>query len=244
MTIPSNLRIEHLINPEQFETHRSGIQQLLALYSGILMDDFSQPSSDETEPNSAVVELLSDNTQSCLPRVWIITDEQRHVAAIATLSHVIPGRHAFIHGVTHPAIRKQPIITHLAHQIFHYGFGTLGLLKIKAEFEADNRGATGFCRRLGFVREALFRQDNSVDGKLRDVAIYSLFSERFYAVSSYISAHKGASICLSDEKKTPAPPPKCKSTRHPPFSRWISACQPAIDTAPPPMAKPKRFRVN
>jgi RimJ/RimL family protein N-acetyltransferase len=58
----------------------------------------------------------------------------------------------------------------------------LALLKLKAEFEAHNAGAKGFCLRLGFQREALFKADVKLDGHLRDVAIYSLTAHRYHSV--------------------------------------------------------------
>lgn len=161
-----SLRILQLTEPAQFERYKLGIARLLEHYHDVLLDASCR------EP----VRLL-ENLAGSLPHVWIITDADglgHGVYGLSSLTDEVPGRHAFIHGISDPAIRRHPGITATALTVMNYAFHRLGVLKVKAEFEADNRTATGFCRRMGFRREAWFANDNRVGDTLRDVAVYTL----------------------------------------------------------------------
>jgi|GEM_PF-3135009 len=180
-----HFQIRQLETPEQFEPLQPGIRELLGFYQDILADDFCDVAAENANHPNQRLEQLTTNTRSCMPWLWIITDQAGRVLAIAALGQVTPGRHAYLHGVAHPLLLTQrccspALINQLANRVLTLGFETLGLIKIKAEFEADNRGALGFCRRMGFTREAHFRQDNRVGGLLKDVVVYSLFAERFF----------------------------------------------------------------
>jgi len=177
-----------LETPARFERHRAGIQSLLACYQSILLDDFSLPPR-EASPEAAtdLSGWLTENTSSCLPWVWVLHDAGQNLYALAVLSQVIPGRHAYLHGVSRPdwpvsqasPRHRQAVLTRFAQTVLKDAFDTGDFHKIKAEFEADNLGARGFCLRMGFSREACFKRDNRIRGQWRDVAVYSLFRERF-----------------------------------------------------------------
>jgi RimJ/RimL family protein N-acetyltransferase len=120
---------------------------LLGLYRDMLLPDAIDLSDAEAQ------NLLADNTACCVPFLWLITDANAQVLGAAALMDLTPGRQAFLHGVTHPAIRRHPVITQLALTMFRLAFEEYSLQAIKAEFSACNRGAWGFCRRMGFQRE-------------------------------------------------------------------------------------------
>lgn len=165
------LTLWHIQNKDLFQRFKASLQQLLQFYGSVLMDDFCDPNPEN----------LVSNTATYVPWLWLLTDEHERVYALASLSDIIPGRHAFVHGMSHPAIRKHPAIHALGHLILKEAFCTLGVHKVKAEVEGNNLGAKGFCRRMGFTREAHFQQDNCIGGQWQDVLVYSLFSEQFKA---------------------------------------------------------------
>lgn len=129
-------------------------------------------------------EVLLRNTAACMPWLWLVTDATGRVYAVASLTDFVPGRHVFIHGVTDSALRRHPVVDVLAWAVLAFAFVRLGVRKVKAEFETDNRAVLGFCRRWGFVREALFGRDLWIRGEWRDVAVYSLTGERFMEMKS------------------------------------------------------------
>ncbi len=150
-----------------FQRYRLGIAALLARYRHVLLS-----------PATGSPENLLENTASTMPWLWLLA-EGLTVYAIAALSDVEPQRHAYIHGVSHPSMRRNPRIPELIRHMGRLAFGPWQLLKIKAEFEADNLGAKGFCRRFGFVREGFYRRDIRIGGVLKDVVVASLTAERF-----------------------------------------------------------------
>ncbi|WP_303673613.1 GNAT family N-acetyltransferase [Vampirovibrio chlorellavorus] len=163
-----------LTTPEALARHAPGIRHLLRLHRDTLLDDASR-SDSLTED----VELLWQNTAACMPWLWVFVQPDGSISAIGALSDIQPGRHAFLHGISHPAFRGAGCVAQTLGPLLQTAFDELALIKVKAEVETHNRGATGFCRRFGFQREALFRQDIAVSGLLRDVAVYSLSATRY-----------------------------------------------------------------
>lgn len=149
------------------QKHLQGIQQWLNQYQSVLADDFTTP------------ENLFENTLACIPYLWLLVDIQQTVYAIGSLTDVMPGRHALVHGLCEPRIRNHPALQEAYLDIFHCAFVELGLHKLKAEFDADNRGALGFCRHWRFRREAFLKEDTQRAGQKQDVLIYALFADRY-----------------------------------------------------------------
>ena len=181
-SVALKLRILQIESLEQFQLFSEGIAALLNIYQSRLRDDFS--------PNT--LQYFVQNTQTYIPWLWVLTDDadtysekrmtkttEFNVYAIACLSDISPGRHAYMHGASHPAIRRHPTITELGCWILNVAFHQLKVRKVKAEIEASNLGAKGFCRRMGFTREAHFQQDIRINGKWEDILVYSLTAEKF-----------------------------------------------------------------
>jgi RimJ/RimL family protein N-acetyltransferase len=149
------------------EKHVNGIRQLLNLYQSVLADDFTN------------LENLLENTLACIPYLWLLVDESQTIYAIGSLTDIMPQRYALVHGLCEPYVRKNPALQSAYQDIFHCAFEELRLHKLKAEFDADNRGALGFCRYWGFRREACLKEETHRTGQKQDVLIYSLFAERY-----------------------------------------------------------------
>ncbi len=166
--------VYQLTTPEALAHHAPGIRHLLRLHRDTLLDDATRCGSLNED-----LEHLWQNTAACLPWLWVFVQPDGVISAIGALSDLQPGRHAFLHGVSHPAFRGAGCVVQTLRPLLQTAFEELALIKVKAELETHNRGAMGFCRRFGFQREALFRQDIAVGGLLRDVAVYTLSAERY-----------------------------------------------------------------
>lgn len=160
------LSMVRMTKPACLLPYQAGVQQLLSIYQNVLADDFT------------IAENLFENTAACIPYLWLLVSECNTVYGIASLTDVIPGRHSFIHGAYHPSIRKHPQVKTIIDAVLHEAFYTLGVQKLKAEFDADNVGAKGFCHRFGFIQEARLRADTQRQGKKQDVLIYTLLKEK------------------------------------------------------------------
>lgn len=175
------LCIEQITAPKVLASRISGIHRLIAPWLEVLQADTEAPLQDP--------QILLANLEEQLPYVWIVYNRQGEVVASACLTQVVPGRHAYIHGVRDVEYRKHPALRGLIALIFDTAFSDLRLLKLKAEFEADNRGALGFCRLYGFTREAHFREDIHVQGQLKDVVVYSLFYVTYQQQKEALKRH-------------------------------------------------------
>ncbi len=79
------------------------------------------------------------------------------------------------------AIKKEfwnkGIASEAARTIINYGFSQMELNTIMANTNPKNLASQSLLKKLGFVQEALFRQDYFFDGKYLDSAIYGLIKE-------------------------------------------------------------------
>ena len=175
----TTLFILQIQSTEDFARFESSLDHLLQHYQSTLLDDFC-----DRNPG-----MLVKNTSTYMPWLWIVTDANHQVHGMASLSDIIIGRQAYVHGVSHPRIRKHPIVHQLGALVLQVAFETLKVHKVKAEIEANNRGALGYCRRMGFTREAHFKQDNRLNGQWEDVLIYSLFVEQFTNKAAQAPVH-------------------------------------------------------
>lgn len=159
------LRVEtpEALNPVQ----AIGIRLLLQEYQAVLADDFTSPES------------LQENTLACIPYLWLLIDTDDQVQAIATLTEVIPGCTACLHGAAAPRMRGHTAVDTMARELFRHAFEELRLHKLKAVFDADNAGARGFCLRWRFTKEARLKEETRRCGEKLDVLSYALFRERY-----------------------------------------------------------------
>lgn len=63
--------------------------------------------------------------------------------------------------------------------VLQYGFFTLNLHSVEANINPDNEASVALVERLGFVKEAHFRENYFYDGKFLDSYIYSLLITNF-----------------------------------------------------------------
>ncbi len=163
------LQIHQIRHNQKFQQYAAGIRSLVGRYQDTLLD----VSCGESP------EVLVQNLSESLPHVWIISARSADVLGLASLTDEIPGRHAYLHGLSHPCLRHHPVVAKTALKAIWYAFSQLKVLKVKAEFEADNRGAKGFCWRMGFQKVAHLIADNQVGGELKDVTLYALSWDDF-----------------------------------------------------------------
>ncbi len=173
------LRVIRIQTLDALHPYRESLENLLGRYESTLLDDAHRSGNDQQDRAT-----MLENTISCCPWLWLLIDSDAlpaidPVVGYACLSDVEPGRHAFLHGVSEPAVRRTsgPDRTILA--LLETAFNALDLLKVKAEYESNNLGAKGFCRRFGFRREALFEADIWVNGQLQDVCVSVLTATEY-----------------------------------------------------------------
>ncbi len=165
------LCIEKIENTVQLAKWLDPMFALLAPWLSVLEEDRQQSMAEKG--------VLFENLSAVLPYLWIATDDIRQVIATASLTVVTPGHSATLHGVRALAYRKHPMIRELAWSVLSEAFQELRVNKLKAQFEADNVGALGFCRLYGFQKEAHFREESLKQGQRKDVVSYALFQPQY-----------------------------------------------------------------
>ncbi|MBI1878814.1 MAG: GNAT family N-acetyltransferase, partial [Chloroflexi bacterium] len=71
----------------------------------------------------------------------------------------------------------QGLMAEAIRAILKFGFEEMGLNRVEAMVLAGNNSSAGFLEKLGFQKEARLREYEFVQGKFRDVLLYSLLSQ-------------------------------------------------------------------
>jgi ribosomal-protein-alanine N-acetyltransferase len=71
----------------------------------------------------------------------------------------------------------QGIMAEAIKAVLTFGFHELGLNRVEAMVLAGNTSSAGFLEKLGFQKEARLREYEFVQGKFRDVLLFSLLSQ-------------------------------------------------------------------
>jgi [ribosomal protein S5]-alanine N-acetyltransferase len=74
----------------------------------------------------------------------------------------------------HTPYQGKGILTEAAQAVVDYGFETLGLHSIEAIINSENTASQGVVERLGFTRDAFFRDYLHHGGQFMDAYVYSL----------------------------------------------------------------------
>lgn len=181
MSLCETLCIEQIEQASALSRWIPALRVLMSPWLSVLQEDAQDPLYKE--------ETLYHNLVEQLPHLWIAYNRCGQITVAASLTHVVPGQHAYIHGVRAMAYRKHPAVGQLTQRVFEEAFLTLRLHKLKAEFEADNMGALGFCRLYGFTREAYFREDTLIQGQRKDVVVYTLFQSVYLQQKEAMTHH-------------------------------------------------------
>jgi len=78
--------------------------------------------------------------------------------------------------VLHPSFQGKGIMTEAIATALNYAFQVMGIHSVEANTNPDNIASRRLLEKLGFIQEALFRQNYYYNGRFLDSAIYSLIS--------------------------------------------------------------------
>ncbi|MGK4009172.1 GNAT family protein [Sorangium sp. So ce1036] len=76
-----------------------------------------------------------------------------------------------------PAFWNRGIMTEALRAMLSFGFDVMGLHRVEAQLDPENRACMRVLERLGFAREGLLRQNWWYDGKCTDTAVYGLLRD-------------------------------------------------------------------
>jgi len=78
----------------------------------------------------------------------------------------------------HPAYWNKKIMSEVLVKIIAFGFSELNLHSLEANVNPENKASIRLLEKLGFVREAYFRENYFFRGKFLDSVIYSLIAPK------------------------------------------------------------------
>jgi [ribosomal protein S5]-alanine N-acetyltransferase len=108
--------------------------------------------------------------------MWAITLKENPALLIGTVCfwNISKENHrAEIGYLLHPQYWGRGIMTETLLQVIDYGFSVLKFHSITAVINPDNTGSATILEKLGFVKEAHFKEDVFFRGKFLDSAVYS-----------------------------------------------------------------------
>ncbi|WP_437874690.1 GNAT family N-acetyltransferase [Sorangium sp. So ce513] len=73
-----------------------------------------------------------------------------------------------------PALWNRGIMTEALRAMLPFGFDVMGLHRVEAHVDPENRASIRVLERLGFARDGLLRENWYYDGRYTDTAIYGL----------------------------------------------------------------------
>ena len=126
------------------------------------------------------VALLDNAVNNNTGISWTITHKgkDRMIGNIALWRLEKEHYRAEIGYVLHPAHQGKGIMQEAMQAVIAYAFGTMGLHSIEANINPANLPSQRLLEKIGFVREAYFRENYYYNGKFLDSAIYSLLAPK------------------------------------------------------------------
>jgi len=76
----------------------------------------------------------------------------------------------------HPGLQRRGIMQEALLKVLEYGFSVMGLHSVAANVNPDNQASIGLLEKIGFVREAYFKENYYYTGVFKDSVIYSLLT--------------------------------------------------------------------
>jgi len=137
-----------------------------------------EPSKDVAEVDE-LIRKINTNIETGTAIAWCIDLADHPGVMIGTISfwRIIHENHRAETGyMLHPDHWGKGLIKEAISAVIRYGFDTLKLHSIEAHINPGNIASAAVLERMGFVREAYFKEDYYFRGEFKDTAIYSLLA--------------------------------------------------------------------
>lgn len=128
----------------------------------------------------AFIQMVADNRTKNTGISWAITlkGDDKMIGNVALWRLDLPNYRAEIGYVLHPEQQGKGIMLEAAEAIIHYGFYEMQLHSIEANINPGNIASQRLLERIGFEKEAYFKENYYYDGRFLDSAIYSLLTPK------------------------------------------------------------------
>jgi ribosomal-protein-alanine N-acetyltransferase len=127
----------------------------------------------------ALVQVFDDALNSNNGITWAIAlkeDPNKLIGTIGFWRIIKQHYRAEIGYMLHPDFWGKKVMKESIEAVIQFGFSKMQLHSIEAHINPGNSASAGILERMGFIREAYFREDFYFRGEFRDSAIYSLLT--------------------------------------------------------------------
>ena len=131
----------------------------------------------EMEAAEALVQKTRDayDNQKAIGFAGILRDKKEIIGTCGLTNFDAPNLRAELGGELSVHYWGKKIAIEAVSTILDFGLNTVNLHAIESWIEPGNRGAIAVMERLGFVKEAHFRDKQFFKGEFRDMTVYTLF---------------------------------------------------------------------
>ena len=106
------------------------------------------------------------------------SNQPRLIGEIAVILRSVTNRQAEIGWVLHPDFQGHGYATEAATAVLKWAFAVLGVHRVAAILDPENRASAAVAERIGMQREALFHQNIWFKGAWGDTAVYAAVGDR------------------------------------------------------------------
>jgi ribosomal-protein-alanine N-acetyltransferase len=133
------------------------------------------------EEAAAFIKRITDDANNNEGITWRISLKEDPSTLIGTIGfwRIIKQHYrAEIGYMLHPVHWGKGLMQEALNAVIDFGFNSMQLHSIEAHINPGNAASAGILEKMGFVREAYFKEDFYFRGKFLDSAIYSLLNKK------------------------------------------------------------------
>ncbi len=130
----------------------------------------------------ALIKHINDDADNNNGITWRISlkdaDPNQLVGTIGFWRIIKQHHRAEIGYMLHPGLWGKGFMQEALQAVIDFGFNNMQLHSIEAHINPANAASAGILEKMGFIREAYFKEDFYFRGKFLDSAIYSLLNKK------------------------------------------------------------------
>ena len=146
-----------------------------------VMKYIDRPLAQTLDDALALIKLVTGMLQSNEAITWGIFPKEQRTTLMGTIGFWrIQKEHyrAEIGYMLHPSLQGKGIMQEAMTTVLDYGFHTMNLHSVEANVNPSNEASIRLLEKMGFVREAYFKENYFYNGQFLDSAVYSLLAPR------------------------------------------------------------------
>lgn len=141
-----------------------------------VMQYIAKPLMQSTDEALALIEKLNNGIDQSHWIFWsiLLREKKQMIGTCCLWNFQLHNHRAELGYELLPEFHRRGFITEAISAVINFAFNELKFHSLEANINPENEASIGVASKLGFVKEAHFKENVFFDGKYRDTAIYSL----------------------------------------------------------------------